>query len=72
MGFAQQWGYGSLLLVNLFSFRATDPAALAKVSDPVGPGTNHCCGGRAPSHNCSWQPGATAGSCLRERLAWLT
>jgi hypothetical protein len=41
MGFAQQWGYGSLLLVNLFSFRATDPAALAKVSDPVGPGTNH-------------------------------
>ena len=53
MGFAGQWGYGSLLLVNLFSFRATDPAALAKVSDgvgypaalakvsdPVGPGVN--------------------------------
>ena len=40
MGFAQQWGYGSLLLVNLFSFRATDPAALSAVSDPVGPGAN--------------------------------
>ena len=41
MGFARQWGYGSLLLVNLFGFRATDPAALAKVADPVGPGANH-------------------------------
>ena len=40
MGFAQQWGYGSLLLVNLFSFRATDPTALYAVSDPVGPGAN--------------------------------
>jgi len=40
MGFAQQWGYGSLLLVNLFSFRATDPAALSGVSDPIGPGAN--------------------------------
>ena len=40
MGFAQQWGCGSLLLVNLFSFRATDPAVLSAVSDPVGPGAN--------------------------------
>ena len=40
MGFARQWGYGSLLLVNLFSFRATDPAALSMVSDPVGLGAN--------------------------------
>ena len=40
MGFARQWGYGSLLLVNLFSFRATDPATLSKVSKPVGPAAN--------------------------------
>ena len=40
MGFAQKWEYGSLLLVNLFSLRATDPATLCKVSDPVGPATN--------------------------------
>ena len=33
MGFARQWGYGSLLLVNLFGFRATDPAALSTASD---------------------------------------
>ena len=40
MCFARQWGYGSLLLVNLFSFRDTDPAALSTVSDPVGPRAN--------------------------------
>ena len=40
MGFVREWGYGSLLLVNLFSFRATDPATLSSVSDPVGPGAN--------------------------------
>ncbi|MBL6813290.1 MAG: DUF1643 domain-containing protein [Luminiphilus sp.] len=40
IGFARRWGYGSLLLVNLFGLRATDPATLSKVSDPVGPGTN--------------------------------
>ena len=44
MGFARQWGYGSLLMVNLFSFRATDPAALSSVSDPVGPGANRWLG----------------------------
>ena len=40
IGFAEKWGYGSLLLVNLFSFRATDPATLSKISDPVGPATD--------------------------------
>ena len=40
MGFAKKWEYGSLLLVNLFSLRATDPAILCTVSDPVGPATN--------------------------------
>ena len=27
-GFAKDWGYGSLILVNLFAFRATDPSDL--------------------------------------------
>ena len=30
-------GYGSFEVVNLFAFRATDPEALFKVADPVGP-----------------------------------
>jgi hypothetical protein len=34
--FAQGWGYGSLEVVNLFAYRATCPAGLQQVPDPVG------------------------------------
>lgn len=40
IGFAQDWGFGSLLLVNLFSYRCTDPRQLKRVSDPIGSGTS--------------------------------
>lgn len=35
--FAQSWGYGGLVIRNLFALRATDPAALDRHPDPVGP-----------------------------------
>lgn len=35
--FAKSWGYGRLLIGNLFALRSTDPKALAKAEDPVGP-----------------------------------
>ena len=38
--FAKQWGCGSLLMVNLFSLRATDPRELFGADDPIGPRTN--------------------------------
>ena len=31
------WSYGSFEVVNLFGWRATDPAELASVADPIGP-----------------------------------
>src|SRR5581483_9586135 len=37
LGFAKAWGYGTLVVTNLFAYRATDPAELAKAGDPVGP-----------------------------------
>ena len=37
INFAAGWGYASLLVVNIFALRATDPAQLRKVADPVGP-----------------------------------
>lgn len=35
--FAQDWGYGSLLMTNLFAYRSTDPKGLLSVADPIGP-----------------------------------
>ncbi len=34
--YAQNWGYGSLLMVNLFAYRATLPSELKNVKNPIG------------------------------------
>jgi len=34
--FAKLWGYGGLLVVNLFAFRSSSPTALKAADDPVG------------------------------------
>src|SRR5581483_277759 len=39
-GFVQAWGYSVLEVRNLFAFRATDPNALLRADDPVGPRGN--------------------------------
>lgn len=36
MGFARSWECTGLLVVNLYGWRATDPAGLAEADDPVG------------------------------------
>lgn len=40
VGFAKAWGYGALLVVNLFGLRATNPDELYTHPDPVGPDNN--------------------------------
>jgi hypothetical protein len=37
VNFADGWGYGRVVLVNLFAFRATYPGTLRRAKDPVGP-----------------------------------
>jgi hypothetical protein len=37
INFAAQWGAATLIVVNLFAYRSTDPRALSRASDPVGP-----------------------------------
>lgn len=37
LGFAHSWGCGSLEVVNLFAYRASQPDILTQVSDPIGP-----------------------------------
>lgn len=36
IGFADRWGYGGILVANLYAWRATDPRKLRQVPDPVG------------------------------------
>jgi hypothetical protein len=37
IGFAREWGYGGIEVVNIFALRATDPRELRSARDPVGP-----------------------------------
>lgn len=37
MGYANDWDFDRLVVVNLFALRATDPSALLTAGDPVGP-----------------------------------
>jgi hypothetical protein len=37
IGFSRGWGFGSLVVTNLFAFRATDPGAMKAAADPAGP-----------------------------------
>jgi len=37
IGFARAWGFGGLIVANLFGFRATKPKDLLVAKDPIGP-----------------------------------
>lgn len=37
IGFARRWGYGSLYMLNIFAYRATEPADMKAADDPIGP-----------------------------------
>lgn len=37
---AKAWGFGGMIMLNIFAFRATDPRDMRKAEDPVGPGND--------------------------------
>jgi hypothetical protein len=37
IAFAKRWGYGGIVVRNLYAWRATNPAELVNLEDPVGP-----------------------------------
>jgi hypothetical protein len=38
--YAERWGYGALIVTNLFGWRATDPQDMKAAPEPVGPGND--------------------------------
>jgi len=48
IGFAKSWGYSGLLVYNIFALRSTDPKALQRHPDPIGPENNETLRGIAP------------------------
>jgi len=55
--YAERWGYGALIVTNVFGWRATDPDDMKAAADPVGPG-NDAAIVRAASESaivvCAW------------------
>ena len=57
INYAKRWGYGGLVIANLFAYRSTDPSELYKVSDPVGSDNDKYLrklGGEASETVCAW------------------
>ncbi|MEM6638907.1 MAG: DUF1643 domain-containing protein [Pseudomonadota bacterium] len=55
--FAERWGFGGLLVCNLFAFRATDPAVLLRAAAPIGAANNRAINesaARAQQIVCAW------------------
>lgn len=38
--YGERWGYGALLVTNVFAWRATDPVRMRAAADPVGRGND--------------------------------
>jgi len=57
LGFAHDWGFGTLRVVNLFALRATDPRELSIHADPIGvENARHVCRAVIESMQvvCAW------------------
>ena len=57
IGFSKLWGYGRLIVLNLFGLRSTDPRGLTQFADPVGLDNDFHIGrslGQAGEIVCAW------------------
>lgn len=75
VGFARGWACGAVEVVNVFAYRATDPAELRRAEVPVGPGNDEAilaAAGSADLVVAAWGAAAALGGraeVVRRRLA---
>jgi hypothetical protein len=50
---ARMWGYGELVVTNIFAYRSTNPKVLSKMHDPVGPDNDKSIFDSAVNSNCT-------------------
>ena len=75
--YAERWGFGALVVTNIFAWRSTDPAALKVVENPIGRGNDRAIVQAAKQAKlvvCAWGEhgehlgrGMTVQSILREQ-----
>jgi len=57
IGYCDSWGYGGLIVTNLFAVRATNPEAIKTIHNPVGPENDYHLVKHAQKCNrvvCAW------------------
>lgn len=74
---ARATGFGGVIVVNLFAFRATDPGDMRRAADPIGPSNDRVLETRLPAKSivvCAWgthgaylQRGAQVEALLRRK-----
>ncbi len=37
INYSRDWGFGGLVMLNIFAYRSTDPKNLKQIEDPIGP-----------------------------------
>lgn len=42
INYAKTWGFGGMVMLNAFAYRATDPNEMKRQTDPVGPENDAC------------------------------
>jgi hypothetical protein len=72
IAFAKSWGFGGLVMVNLFAWRSTMPLGLWDTPDPIGPDNAiHLIDGKYSSslHIAAWGDGKLVNKLDPERVA---
>jgi hypothetical protein len=76
--FSRRWGFGGLVVVNLFAFRASSPRELLAAADPVGAGNRRAISSACRAASCvvvawgvhggRWDRGAKVLAMIREEI----